>query len=280
MTVSMKRRIGAIVILLAMICALNIFYLNPYEVKIRDVYYHNAKIDRKLDGFQLLVISDLHYGTTIKKPQLTKIIKKINLLHPDAVIFLGDLLAEKTGEERETSEFIRQMFAQVQAPAGKYALLGDLDQKDNQRLKNVRNIWHLAGFEVLNNQALTLTYHDSAFELVALAYQAKEEEIKEAFRECDHEQLVIALSHYPDNFLKSEAYQPDIFLAGHSLGGEVYLPLITEHYYLKDGARTYFRKQKQIGPSLLDINNGLGNTTKSIRFLADAEIVIYHLTAA
>ena len=65
-------------------------------------------------------------------------------------------------------------------------------------------------------------------------------------------------------------------LSGHSLGGQVYIPLINL-FYRPEGAINYYHGKYNNGNTILDITNGIGTINKNIRLFADAEIVTYKL---
>ena len=60
-------------------------------------------------------------------------------------------------------------------------------------------------------------------------------------------------------------------MAGHSHGGQTYIPLISL-FNREAGAINYLRGKHTKNNVTLDITNSVGLKEKSIRFLADAEI--------
>ena len=87
----------------------------------------------------------------------------------------------------------------------------------------------------------------------------------------------LVVSHYPDNFEKINKTKSDYVLASHSMGGQIYIPIINL-FYRPEGAKTYYHGKYLEDGLTLDITNGIGMTKRKARFLADSEIVIYRLT--
>ena len=87
---------------------------------------------------------------------------------------------------------------------------------------------------------------------------------------------VLAFSHTPDSAKQVPADLTDYYLAGHSLGGQV--------YYLFGSltrpamAKEIFRGKSSIkGKFDVDVTNGVGTIKKDARFLTPAEVVLYTL---
>ena len=87
----------------------------------------------------------------------------------------------------------------------------------------------------------------------------------------------IVVSHEPDTYDYIN-YNFDYLLAGHSLGGETYIPLINV-FYRPFGANNYYHGKYYKEDNTIDVTNGLGLKEKTARFLADSEIVFYKLSS-
>ena len=55
----------------------------------------NSLIPDDFNGFKIVQFSDIHYGNNIFYDDLVKVVKKINSLNPDIVVFTGDLISPK-----------------------------------------------------------------------------------------------------------------------------------------------------------------------------------------
>ena len=65
-------------------------------------------------------------------------------------------------------------------------------------------------------------------------------------------------------------------LSGHSLGGQIYLPIISL-FTRNEGCKKYYTGKITKNGKTLDITNGVGRIHNNARFLADSEIVLYRL---
>ena len=94
------------------------FEINEYKIE-------NKYITEEYNGLKIVQISDIHYGTTIKKKHLIKIIEDINELKPDLVFFTGDLIDYKLSSKQHKE--IVEAFSKLEAKLGKYAISGNHD---------------------------------------------------------------------------------------------------------------------------------------------------------
>lgn len=60
--------------------------------EIRTIEIQLDHMDRRLDGFSIIQLSDLHVGLLLKKDWLEKVVKKSNDLAPDLVAVTGDMI--------------------------------------------------------------------------------------------------------------------------------------------------------------------------------------------
>ena len=68
------------------------FIICPSLLKVREYKVESAMLPDSFNGMKIVQLADIHYGTTINKKQLDKIVKKVNELKPDIIFFTGDLI--------------------------------------------------------------------------------------------------------------------------------------------------------------------------------------------
>ncbi len=256
----------------------NAFYVNPYQLKVREEYINNTKLDESFDGFTIVYFSDLHYGV-IDDNFLNETVDKINMFDPDLILFGGDLVDHYSNnplndEKRAT---LTAALKSLEAKYGKFAVLGNHDL-DSENTKNaITNILNDADFDVLTNESIDIHNDSSAsFNLIGIdSLSLGNPDINAAYQNVDENSFNLAICHTPDIFDDIPSYN-DYLLAGHSHGGQVYLSFLTS-LYTPFGSKNYYHGKYHHDSSILDVTNGVGMTNKSIRLNADAEIVVYQL---
>ena len=255
----------------------NAVNVNPKQFKIREERINSYKIDKDMDGLLIGCFSDLYYGTYIDDEFVDRAFNSLNSFKPDLIIFGGDLIDPETlyslSESQENS--LIEKLSSLKATYGKFAVLGD---QDHGKLEVVEKILKASGFEILNNTSrLICIDKDSYFNLAGIdSLAGGSPDCEAALAGINSNYFTFVVSHSPDIFDSAMGFSTDYLFAGHSRGGQIYLPLIS--YFTREyGCKKYFRGKLTKNGKTLDITNGLGMTSTAARLNADAEIVFYTL---
>ena len=247
-------------------CIINATIFNTKQIQTRQVILKSEKINEESSDLLIAYFSDLHYGTYIDNDFLENVISKINDYKPDVIIFGGDLL-DNINEENKV--YLIDVLETLDAKYGKYAILGDQDKTNED---DISKILKDADIKIIDDTNITININnESNINIVGV-----DNNFDEAFHGINSNNYTIVVGHYPDLFEDIIDYDFDYMLAGHSHGGQVYMPLIN-YFFRKEGCQKYYHGKYQEDNKTLDITNGVGRTDSNARFLADAEIVFYRL---
>ncbi len=258
-------KIICVLIIVGVILFLDARYLNPIGFKTKEVAVYNKKLSEDYNGFKIVQFSDMHYGRTVNEADLKKIVKEINLLKADIVVFTGDLFDSKK-LALDNEELMIKYFKKIEAKLDKMAVIGDYDEK---YLSTYKNILEKTNFKLLDNQS-SLIYYKSTTPLNFIGLTDTTEN-KSLY---DNNYFNITLMHKPDMITKIT--NSPLVLAGHSLGGQLKIPFIGG-IIKQDGARTYIDDYYKVQGKDLYISNGLGTQKMSLRFLNKPSITLYRL---
>ncbi len=257
---------------------LDSFVIAPKRITRRNETLSNLKIPRQMDGINMMFFSDLEYGTFLKESRLETFVNAVRNTSPDIIVFGGDLYENDAQPDEESAEILKAALKSMKAPLGKFAVLGDNDQRNDETKTAVRNILESSGFEILDNRSVLLHNMDSqSITLVGLDNGLNGmQDIPAAYSNVSSNSYVITVCHTPDTAGKVPADLTDYFLSGHSHGGQVYY--IFGSTYTPAMATEYLRGKHNISDAFtLDITNGVGTAVSDERFLSNAEFVIYTL---
>ncbi len=266
--------IGTIVIALLIVNAL---FINPSEVKIREETIVSGKLSDKFDGFIIAYFADTHYGYT-DTAQIKRAIEKINEFSPDVIIFGGDLIDEyAAGLDKEE---LVDLFSSLKADQAKFAVLGNHDLTGMDSEEFVTSVLEESGFRVLiNDSAKVHLGKDDYINIVGIdSILNGAPDVETAYEKVDTSEYTLTVCHTPDIYSSLTSERSDYILSGHSHGGQIYIPLINM-FTRPVGAKKYFKGKTSENGVTMDITNGVGVTHKSARLFADAEVVIYKLSA-
>ena len=238
----------------------------------------SEKIPEQMNDINILYFSDLEYGTFMDEQRLTKLIDTINGMSADIVLFGGDMYDPDASVTQSSNSIIRTAFSRIEAPLGKFAVLGDNDLLNSSVQASVEGVLKKSDFEILDNASVSL--HNSGSQSITLVGIANGlngiQNFEQAYRNVSRNSYTIAMCHTPDSADSAPADLTDYFLSGHSHGGQTYYVITAG--YTPAMATKYLRGRHRISDSfILDISTGTGTTGKDVRFMADPEIVVYTL---
>lgn len=99
-----------------------------------------------LEGLRIVQLSDIHLGSWLSAKPLQKAVDQVNALSPDIIVFTGDIVNYSSSEIRG----FEKVLAQLKAPLGIYAILGNHDYGDyvswNSPEAKEENLRQLIGF--------------------------------------------------------------------------------------------------------------------------------------
>lgn len=250
------------------------FFINPKEFKINEYTIYTDKISDAFDGFKIVHFSDTLLGSSWTITELEKLTDKINEVNADIIIFSGDLIYKEYKISSEEKEKIKGLLKNMNCNLYKYAVIGDNDQ---EQLKAYKEIMSEADFEILDNESTYLFYKDiNPIELKGITNTSAlstPNETEEGITPNYH----IVISHYPDNFDSLQNENVDLYLAGHSLGGQIRVPFWEGIIIKRDGANTYSDSYYKINNTDIYVSNGLGTEKYPFRTFNTPSINVYRI---
>jgi len=267
----LKIVVGVIIVSFSLLYYMRFVETNRLVVK--EVKVESSKVPESLSGLKLVHISDLHYKTTIDKSYLKKLVKEVNRLKPDVLVFVGDLLCNDIEYMDEDLKDLVYYFGKMESN-NKYYVLGDEDYSNN----DVSNVLETAGFISLNNKEDYIYGSDSKKIVIhgLGSFLGNDFNSNGAFITNDNSMFNITLFHEADNVLELRDKNIDLALAGHSLNNRINLPIIKNVLSI-DGAIDYYDSYYNINNVHLYVNAGIGTNKSKLRLLTPPTINFYRI---
>jgi len=207
---------------------------------------------------------------------LKKAVHKINAQNPQIVVFTGDLINKFNHyDNKENIHEIWEVLSEINAPLGKYAVYGNHDYGGGAE-RAYRQIMTNSGFKILVNENIKIK--ENNINIIGLDDSIFGTFDKETIVSLlDENYYNIIISHEPDVAEYFLQYSTDLFLAGHSHGGQVNLPFIR---YTPLLAQKYIRGLYGIDnyrQTKIYVNIGLGTSTIPMRLMAAPELTVITL---
>lgn len=238
-------------------------------------------LTNNFSGLKIIHFSDLLYKSTVDKEDVKNLVKRINELKPDIVVFTGDLINKNAKITNEDIEFLEEELESIKAKVGKYAIYGDEDYS----IESYKTIMEKSKFKILNNSYDEIFYknNESMF-IIGLPSSLKEEiKLEDAFnfyKEDEKRKFIIVLVHDGKTirFLDESTYEVDLVLGGHSLNGSVVIPYYGG-IFIDDGAYKYYQEHYSKGITDIYISSGVGTNKYPYRIFNKPSFNLYRLKA-
>lgn len=228
-----------------------------------------------LKGLRLLHLSDPHFRTRWD-PSLDLLLDRIRQQEPDLICLTGDFV-EDMRSILPALPLVERFVAGLRARLGIYAVAGNHDGD----LVAPRLLSH--GVTLLDHRRALLRADAGALELIGLTGVARGDLDEGFLRSLPPKApgtVRIALCHYPDTICRIGGMNADLYLTGHTHGGQVCLPggiPIIRHDALP---RRLCTGVHRFDDTWLVVSRGLGFSDLPIRTFCPAEVVEIVLTDA
>lgn len=266
----MKKIIIALLILVFIV----FLYGKYIEVNNLEIKEYTIKTKDVPDTFKELKL--VHFSDVLYNPEndktLDKLVKEINELEADIIVFSGDLFSNNYSYKEDDYKKLQKNLNKLEASLYKYAVIGDNDKK---HLEEYKDILYESSFVLLDNENTLLFYKDSTpINVIGLSDTNNIEKLLETDVPSSYN---LAITHKPDNIKEISNYDIDLVMSGHSLGGVINIPfyggLLT-----KDGAKTYINDYYKLNTTEIYISNGIGNEKFNFRLGNTPSINVYRFS--
>jgi predicted MPP superfamily phosphohydrolase len=224
------------------------------------ITHHKVELGQKGLKLKIAHVSDLHTkGLDNLEKQLALAISNEK---PDIIVITGDL-ATPLG----SSEGYEAVLKTLKAPKGTYFVQGNWEYWEPiQELKTL--------FRNNNITDLTNSYFQLDNNLWFVGFDDSEEGTPklDILESIPKSAIKIGLFHSPV-FFDKVAGKTQLNLAGHSHGGQIYIPMISS-FWIPEGTGKYTQGWFEKNQSKLYVNRGIGTSIVPLRFNSHPELAI------
>ncbi|PEK09527.1 metallophosphoesterase [Bacillus toyonensis] len=259
------------------------FYATEIERKLITVTWNEIEaptIPKEFNNKKILQFSDVHLGPEFTLKQLENLVEKMNELHPDIVVFTGDLI-DKFGSYSAEKDEAKVILQKINAPLGKYAVFGNHDRGGGGGVF-YKKYMEEAGFSVLVNEVQKIKVGNGKYITISGLddFLLGKPQIDATLKHVRQQDFNMLLVHEPDVVDKVACYPVDFQVSGHSHGGQVQIPFIGPLITTKL-AESYVEGMYELEgknkPLHLYVNRGIGTTRMPVRFWSVPELSVFVL---
>ncbi len=250
-----------------------------YAVDVNRVEYFKQNLPEQLNGFKLVLISDIQADRYTNEQRLTNFVEKVNATKPDLVLIAGDVITSTPDYIKTSANFI----GRIKSKLGVFACVGDHDnwayRKDTRRsIREIQEALVAENVLMIDNGKKIINV-DGAEIRITFVTNTYVEKVSENVLDslADHNlnyDLSIFLTHQPVKNLinKAKQYNYDMFLAGHTHGGQISflfpLLLLSPTQF----ETTYVRGVFYLDDMMIYVTRGLGMSLAPVRYNSTPEI--------
>ncbi len=282
---------GLLAGVLTLIVMLSGLWPTPHSIQVNEVTLQSDRLPAGFDGYRILQWSDAHLGTYCgDTTYVAEFLRTLNDLHPDAIVFTGDLVNRRTNEAFP----YRQLMASLHAPDGVYSVLGNHDYDDyvtwadnaakqNDRLALIA-LQQQAGWRLLNNDHVVISRGGDQIVLIGTENYGdppfpKLGDTDKAYDGKNDDKFKILLQHNPYAWRASVLPNTniDLMLSGHTHAMQIMFSVAGHRmsparFRYKEWGGLY-----QEGNRYLYVNTGMGMVGPPMRIGATPEITVLTL---
>lgn len=213
--------------------------IGKYRYRVVNHTLEFEDLPEEFDGFTITQISDIHSGSFDNKEKLEYGVDLINQQGSDIILFTGDLVNNHSEEMEPWIE----TFKKLEAPMGKYSILGNHDYGDymawpskEAKAANLQRLFQIQeelGFKLLRNESIQLQKPalngtegaKASIDLIGVENWGKGfaqyGDLAKAAANLSAQSFKILMSHDPSHFdeeVKSFAHHIHLTLSGHTHG--------------------------------------------------------------
>ena len=244
---------------------------NALAVELEEKTFRFASLPRRFDGFRILLLSDLHLdGVPGLAAELSGRLKDMEV---DLCLVAGDMRMRTYGPIAPCLRQLRRLLPHIRARHGLLAVLGNHDCIE------MTPDFEEAGLTMLINDTWSIARGEERLWVVGVddPHYYRTHNLKQAFRDVPEKAFTILLAHSPESYAQAAEYRADLYLCGHTHGGQICLPgrkpLFTNSRAPRFTATGSWRYRAMQGYT----SRGTGASSVPLRFNCPGEITLITL---
>lgn len=251
--------------------------IEPFHLDLTTLTITSDKVLPGSKPIRLLHISDLHVERLTKREK--KLLELVEQANADLILITGDYLNLSYVRDKTAQEDVRKLLSQLSAPYGVFAVLGSppVDERDV-----VPQMFDDLSVNLLVNQSQTVQLSEDR-QLLLLGMDCTH------FLTLDSQRLEslvadvpphipsILMYHAPDLFPEAVGLGIDLYLCGHTHGGQVRLPWFGALLTSSQRGRRFQMGFYQEGKTHMYVSRGVGMEGLSaprVRFHCPPELTL------
>jgi uncharacterized protein len=258
-------RVALLLALLGTGCILYARYYEPYHLSITPVRIASSKLPPGSRPIRIVHLSDIHSDAT---PRLELMLPEaVRQQKPDFIVMSGDYFNSMEG-----LLVFRKFLAELTTIAPTFVVKGNWE---TDHWPEARPFEGIAVHE-LDGKAVRLEFSNVPIWVAGLAAH-HQEMLAGMLHEVPRDEFRIFIYHYPDYIYEAAKQGVDLYVAGHTHGGQVALPFYGALVTFSKFGKRFEAGKFRVDDTWLYVNRGLGvdgGFLPRVRFWAPPEMTV------
>ncbi len=256
------------------------FYVEPHAIGVTALTETGPALlpDRPL---RVVHLTDLHVERLTRRER--DLPARVAALQPDVIVLTGDYLNQEYLNDPASRQAAREVLSQLYAPHGVYAVAGTTDPPEVTAA-----VFDGLKITLLHDDVRRLSFASGDLYLAGVAASAWARNrqgdaavLKSMMQAVPPGAYTLLLYHSPDLIETAAELGINLYLAGHTHGGQIRLPFYGALITFSEYGKRYEMGRYTVGPTTLYVSRGLGLEglgLPRVRFLCPPELEVISLT--
>lgn len=255
--------------------------IEPHQLQLNEFVLFSDKLPLHTGPIKLLHITDLHIEKWTKRE--SNVLELAKQANPDIIIISGDYVSTSFNKDPDTYAIIHRLLSQLKAPHGVFATLGTppVDLRDEvtavfadlPHIKLLRQQWEVV--DLGNGRRIVMMGMDCTHHL-----ETDDARLARLMSRVPADLPKVLVYHSPEMMPQAVHYGIDLYMCGHTHGGQVRLPLLGPILTSSHLGRDYVMGLYQENKTNLYVSRGIGLEGMSaprVRLLCPPEMTLIEL---
>ncbi len=250
-----------------------ILYIETNRMEVSKIDIRINGLSEALNGLSIVHLSDLHLEKLGAREE--KLLDAVNEINPDILVVTGDFV-----NTRKALDDCIQLINKFRAKYGKWGVWGNYDHL-HLTPTDMEKIDVESDVVFLNNKNQKIKIRQENIWLVGVDDPfSGRDNLSRAIDGIPKDDFKILLSHSPVIIKQADRHRIELVLAGHTHGGQIYIPLFSHLVVKLLGGGGFISGLYRISQTQMYVTRGIGRSILPIRLFSPSEITVIKLEEA